>query len=96
METETSDEQILTLPGMKEDISDFNKKVYLQALKLYKQKSGGELLKNIYEYLPFTLFILLPIFALLLKIFFYRKGAYSHHLVFSFYFFSSFSPYCYL
>ena len=88
LETETSDEQILTLLGMREDISDFNKKVYLQALKLYKQKSGGELLKNIYEHLPFTLFILLPIFALLLKIFFYRKGAYSHHLVFSFYFFS--------
>ena len=88
LQTEASDKEILTLLGMKEDISDFKKKLYLQALKLYKQKSGGELLKNIYEYLPFTLFILLPIFALLLKIFFYRKGAYSHHLVFSFYFFS--------
>lgn len=88
LQTEASDKEILTLLGMKEDISDFKKKLYLQALKLYKQKSGGELLKNIYEYLPFTLFILLPIFALLLKIFFYRKGAYSHHLVFSFYFLS--------
>jgi hypothetical protein len=34
------------------------------------------------------MFFLLPIFALLLKIFYYRKGKYVNHLVFSFYFFS--------
>ena len=31
---------------------------------------------------------LLPIFAFILKIFYFRRGRFSHHLVFSFYFFS--------
>lgn len=57
-------------------------------LKLYKQRSGGSLLQTIYETFPFALFILLPVFALLLKVFFFRQGVYVNHLVFSFYFFS--------
>ena len=35
-----------------------------------------------------ALFVLLPIFAFILKIFFWRRGSFAHHLVFSFYFFS--------
>ena len=86
--TEATDEEILIAMGMKEDISSYNKKIYLQTLKLYKQRTGGKLVQNIYEKLPFALFILLPIFALLLKLFFFKRGPYSFHLVFSFYFFS--------
>ena len=73
--TEATDEEILIAMGMKEDISSFNKKIYLQTLKLYKQRTGGKLVQNIYEKLPFTLFILLPIFALLLKLLFFQKRA---------------------
>ena len=37
---------------------------------------------------PIALFVLLPIFALLLKVFYWRKGRYAYHLVFTFYFFA--------
>ncbi|WP_452224543.1 hypothetical protein [Lacinutrix chionoecetis] len=37
---------------------------------------------------PIALFILLPIFALFLKLFYYKKGKYAYHLVFTFYFFA--------
>src|SRR5690606_4578716 len=38
--------------------------------------------------IPIAIFVLLPIFALILKIFFFRRGYYAHHLVFAFYYFS--------
>jgi hypothetical protein len=57
-------------------------------LKFYKAKDGGSILQSLYDTIPLALFILLPIFAFLLKLLFFRKGSFSHHLVFSFYFFS--------
>jgi hypothetical protein len=81
-------EQLLKSMGMKENANSLTQKFYAQILKLYKQKSGGSLLQTIYETLPFALFVLLPVFALLLKMFFFRQGVYVNHLVFSFYFFS--------
>jgi len=81
-------EQLLRLMGMKENANSLTQKFCAQILKLYKQKSGGSLLQTIYETLPIALFVLLPVFALLLKVFFFRQGVYVNHLVFSFYFFS--------
>ena len=81
-------EQLLRSMGMKENANSLTQKFCAQILKLYKQKSGGSLLQTIYETLPIALFVLLPVFALLLKVFFFRQGVYVNHLVFSFYFFS--------
>ncbi|MCB0445017.1 MAG: hypothetical protein KDC68_05085, partial [Gelidibacter sp.] len=49
---------------------------------------GGNVLKAFYDTIPIALFFLLPLFALILKLLYYKKGAYANHLVFSFYFFS--------
>ena len=44
--------------------------------------------QSITDTFPIAMFFLLPIFALLLKVFYFNKGKYAYHLVFSFYFFS--------
>ena len=48
----------------------------------------GGFLGALNDTVPISMFILLPIFALLLKVFFFKQGRYAHHLVFGFYFFS--------
>ena len=73
--------------GYKEGSASWKKTVYSQALKIYEKRGGG-LLEAFYDTIPIAMFFLLPIYALLLKLFFFRKGRFSHHLVFSFYFFS--------
>ncbi len=83
-----SDEIIYKEMGMSEDANFISKKLYSQMLKFYKKKEGGSILQSLYDTIPIALFVLLPIFALLLKLLFFRKGPFSHHLVFSFYFFS--------
>ncbi|WP_298238316.1 DUF3667 domain-containing protein [uncultured Algibacter sp.] len=82
------DESIYKAMGMSEDAGWVTRKFYSQALKFYKQRSGGQILQSFYDTIPISLFILLPIFALILKLFFRKHGSYAHHLVFSFYFFS--------
>ena len=82
------EKQILMAMGMKENAGFLMKKFFAQGLKLYKQRSAGTLLNTINETLPIAVFVLLPIFAFLLKLFFFSKGGYANHLVFSFYFFS--------
>jgi len=83
-----SDEEIYRAMGLKEDANAFMRKLYAQGLKFYKQRNGGSILQAFYDSIPIAMFILLPIFALLLKLFYIRKGPFSHHLVFAFYFFS--------
>ncbi|NAS13313.1 DUF3667 domain-containing protein [Poritiphilus flavus] len=73
--------------GMKEDAGVFTTKVFTQMLKFYEQRGGG-ILKTLYDIIPIAMFILLPLFALLLKIFYWRRGTFAHHMVFSFYFFT--------
>lgn len=73
--------------GYKEGSANWKKTIYIQALKIYEKRGGG-LLDAFYDTIPIAMFFLLPIYALLLKLFFFRKGRFSHHLVFSFYFFS--------
>lgn len=83
-----TDKEIYQAMGLDDDAGFFTKKLYAQGLKLYKQRNGGSILQMFYDSIPIAMFFLLPIFALLLKLFYYRKGPFSHHLVFTFYFFS--------
>ncbi len=85
---DASDENILKAMGLEENAGSFTRKFYTQILKFYKQRNGGSILQTFYDSIPLTLFILLPIFALILKLLFFRKGRFAHHLVFSFYYFS--------
>jgi hypothetical protein len=82
------DSEIYKAMGLNDDAGVFKQKLYKQALKFYKQRNGGSILQAFYDSIPLAMFILLPIFALLLKLFYYKKGRFSHHLVFTFYFFS--------
>jgi hypothetical protein len=77
----------LKLLGMKEDAGLLNKTFYRQWLKFHERKGTG-ILQPIVDSIPISLFVLLPIFALLFKIFYWRRGRFAHHLVFSFYYFS--------
>lgn len=81
------EEQVLKSMGYAEGDSKFKHKLYSQALKVYKRRGSG-ILQGFYNSIPIATFILLPIFALLLKLFYFRKGRFAHHLVFAFYFFS--------
>ena len=83
-----SNETIYKEMGMSDNANFITKKLYSQMLKFYKSREGGSILQSLYDTIPIALFVLLPIFAFLLKLFFFRKGPFSHHLVFSFYFFS--------
>ena len=73
--------------GMRDDANKWEQRFFAQILKFYKNRLGG-FLGALNDTVPISMFILLPIFALLLKIFYFRSGRYSHHLVFGFYFFS--------
>jgi len=66
----------------------FKRLVFEQWLKFYKERDAEAVFKTFYNAVPIALFFLLPIFALLLKLLFFKRGRYAHHLVFSFYFFS--------
>jgi len=80
-------EEKLLAMGKKDDAGVFISKVYRQLLKLYEQKGGG-ILRTLYDSIPIAMFFLLPIFALILKLFYRRRGTFAHHIVFSFYFFT--------
>jgi len=82
--------------GLKEDASTMAKKLYEQMLKFYENKGGG-ILNALYDTIPIAMFFMLPLFALLLKIFYWRRGTFAHHMVFSFYFFTFlFTSFCVL
>ncbi|MFH4965304.1 DUF3667 domain-containing protein [Gaetbulibacter sp. M235] len=88
IEINATDSEIHKVMGLDDNAGTFKKKFYSQMLKFYKQRNGGSILQAFYDTIPIAMFILLPIFALLLKLFYYRKGSFSYHLVFTFYFFS--------
>jgi len=83
-----SDKDLFTAMKMDDDAGWLTRKFYAQILKFYKAREGGNILKIIYDTIPIALFFLLPLFALLLQLFYYKPGRYSAHLVFSFYLFS--------
>jgi len=79
-------EQLQAL-GMEEGAGFFKKQFYRQLIKFHKNRGGGAL-QAFFDSVPISLFFLLPIFALLLKVFYWRRGRFAHHLVFGFYYFS--------
>ncbi len=91
-----SQSEKLDAMGLKEDAGPFTTKVYVQLLKLYEQRAGG-LLQTLYDTIPVAMFIMLPLFAILLKLFYWKRGTFAHHMVFSFYFFTFlFTTFCIL
>ena len=87
-------EEQLKAIGMKEDASGLNKRFYEQMLKLYQQKGGG-IIQTFYDTIPIAMFLLMPLFAMFLKIFYWKRGNFAHHMVFSFYFFTFlFTSFC--
>ncbi|TCK69370.1 uncharacterized protein DUF3667 [Winogradskyella wandonensis] len=74
--------------GMSEDAGYFERQIYKGSLNIAKGSGFGKIIKRMFDAVPVAMFILLPLFALLLKLFYFRRGRYSYHLVFSFYFFS--------
>ncbi|MBC2844936.1 DUF3667 domain-containing protein [Winogradskyella flava] len=83
-----SDKELYKALGMDDDAGFFQRKFYGQILKFYKTMGLGQIFQAFIDSIPLAMFFLLPIFAFLLKLFFFNKGRYSHHLVFSFYYFS--------
>ncbi len=87
-------EQKIKAMGMKEDADAVTRRFYTQMLKFYEQRGGG-ILQALYDTIPVAMFLLLPLFALLLKIFYWKPAVFAHHLVFSFYFFTFiFTTFC--
>ncbi len=87
-------DQKLAAIGMEPNASTLTKRFYAQALKMY-EKQGDGVLQALYDTIPIAMFLLMPLFALLLKIFYWRRGNFAHHMVFSFYFFTfMFTTFC--
>ncbi|RZN84009.1 MAG: DUF3667 domain-containing protein [Winogradskyella sp.] len=74
--------------GMSENPGFFEKRIFKGFLNVMKGSGAGSIIQRSVDAVPIAMFILLPLFAFLLKLFYYKRGRYSHHLVFSFYFFS--------
>lgn len=81
-------QEIYKAMGMTGNANAFERRIYAQMLKFYKKRDGGSLLGAIRDSIPLAMFFLLPLFAMFLKLFYWNRGRFAHHLVFSFYFFS--------
>ena len=82
------DAELFKAMGMNDDDSFLKKKFYTQMLKFHKNRGASSIINTFFNSIPIAMFFLLPLFALLLKVFYFNKGRYAHHLVFSFYYFS--------
>ncbi len=82
------DKEIYKVMGQNENSNYFTQLFFKQSLRLYKTHSLGGIYKRFIDSLPIALFFLLPIFALLLKLFYFKRLVYVNHLVFSFYYFA--------
>ena len=88
IEAGADDEIIYKEMGMSDDPNYFERGIFRGMLNMAKGSGAGNMLRRAFDAVPITMFILLPLFALMLKIFYFRKGRYSYHLVFTFYLFS--------
>ncbi len=79
--------EIYSAMGMKDDASLITRRFYTQALKVYSQ-SGKGVIQAFLDSIPISMLLLLPIFAFILKLLFFRRGPFAYHLVFSFYYYS--------
>lgn len=82
-----TEKEKLKAMGMHEDADGFTKRFYQQMLKFYEKKGDG-ILQTLYDSIPIAMFLLMPLFAILLKIFYWKRGNFAHHMVFSFYYFT--------
>lgn len=87
IENGATKEEKLKAMGMAENPSAFKERFYTQLLKLYEKRGGG-ILQALYDTIPVAMFLMLPLFAILIKIFYWKTGTFAHHMVFSFYFFT--------
>ena len=81
-------EVVLKEMGMSDNPGYFERRIFENVLKLTKGTGAGGMVQAFFDSIPISMFFLLPLFAFILKIFYFNKGKYAHHLVFSFYFFS--------
>jgi hypothetical protein len=81
-------EVIYTEMGMDEEAGYIQRKFFESILDFNKGKGAGSIVQAFFDTIPIAMFFLLPLFAFILKIFYYKRGTYAHHLVFSFYYFS--------
>lgn len=65
----------------------FSKLIAGQIIR-FKEKRGDGITKAFLDTIPISMFFLIPIFALLLKLFYRKRGRFAHHMVFSFYYFA--------
>jgi hypothetical protein len=65
----------------------FEKFVAKQVIK-FREKQGVGITNAFMDTVPISMFFLIPIFALLLKLLYRKRGRFAHHMVFSFYFFA--------
>ncbi len=84
---EAPEEEKLAIFGVNEETGMFNKFMAKQALKLY-ESSGKGILNAFYDTIPISMFFLIPIFALILKILYFKRTKFAHSMVFSFYYFT--------
>jgi len=87
IEINASKEEKLALFGITEEDNRFKRLITGQGLKIYERRGGG-ILGSFYDTIPISMFFLLPIFALILKMLYLRTGTFAHHIVFSFYYFT--------
>ena len=80
------DEKLKSI-GYKESDGWFGKFIGKQLIKL-REKHGDGISKVFMDTIPISMFFLIPIFALLLKLFYRKRGRFAHHMVFSFYYFA--------
>lgn len=81
-------EDIYKEMGMSEDAGFLERRFFERMLNFTEGRGAGAVIQAFFDSIPISMFFLLPLFALILKVFYYNKGKYAHHLVFSFYFFS--------
>jgi hypothetical protein len=74
--------------GMPADADYFTKRIFKTVLNVTKGTGVGSIIQSAFDAVPISMFILLPLFAFILKLFYYKSGNYAYHLVFSFYFFA--------
>lgn len=74
--------------GMTDDAGFFQRRFFANVLNLMEGSGAGGMVQAFFDSIPIAMFILMPVFAFILMIFYFNKGKYAHHLVFSFYFFS--------
>ncbi|MCA0133490.1 DUF3667 domain-containing protein [Winogradskyella alexanderae] len=81
-------ESIYKEMGMSDNAGFLERRLFANLLNLIEGSGAGGMVQAFFDSIPIAMFFLLPLFAFILKIFYFNKGTYAHHLVFSFYFFS--------